>query len=268
MEFHKARIPYIGITGIVSATESNVMIHTGVGGSTRKIMVGVLVSSKSLRGEPNRWPNRFPIISDIPGVFCDHPAAFNVIHYHTDDPDSLVDQLLTLSQLAGPNLHGFQLNMAWPSAADIRQFTQQRPDQQIILQLNQAAFHGTGDHPGGIIAKLKQEYSGLVDHVLFDLSAGYGRQLDTNWAHRQLQEMQDANLGIGLGVAGGLSPTSLHLVEPLVQDFPRLSIDAESRLRDGNDNLDLALGQDFLRTAFAMFGDAANFEPTEVPPCG
>jgi hypothetical protein len=217
-------------------------------------MIGVLVSSKTLRGEPDRWPNRYPVIGDIAGIFSDHPAAFNVIHYSTDEPASLVEQLLTVGQWAGPKLHGFQLNMAWPSGEDLARLIRQRPDQQLILQLNQEAFQMAGDYRGGIIAKLKQEYSGLVDHVLLDLSAGYGRQLDPAWARRQLQKLQDADLDLGLGVAGGLSPASLHLVEPLVKDFPRLSIDAEARLRDEDDNLDLAMARDYLRTASAMFG--------------
>lgn len=218
-------------------------------------MIGVLVSSNTLRGEPNQWPNRYAKKCDIAGIFTDHPDTFNVIHYNTNEPDSLLAQLLAVRHLAGPNLHGFQLNMAWPYPTDLRLFAQQNPEQQLIIQLNPEAFQMAEGLKIGIISRLKQEYSGLVDHVLLDLSAGFGRPLDTAWARRQLQELRDADLGFGLGVAGGLSPTSLHLVESLVKDFPQLSIDAEARLRDSNDNLDLALAQDYLSKAFAMFGD-------------
>ena len=107
----------------------------------------------------------------------------------------------------------------------------------------------------GLLDKLKQEYLGFIDHILLDLSAGYGRPLETAWARQQLQKLQDAELGIGLGVAGGLGPASLQLVEPLAKNFPELSIDAEANLRDPNDNLDLDLAQDYLRQAFVMFGD-------------
>ncbi|MDA0734900.1 MAG: hypothetical protein O2909_02920 [Chloroflexi bacterium] len=218
-------------------------------------MIGVLVSSNTLRGEPNQWPNRYAKKCDIAGIFTDHPDTFNVIHYNTNEPDSLLAQLLAVRHLAGPNLHGFQLNMAWPSPGDLRLFSQRNPDQRLIIQLNQEAFQVVEGLKVGIISKLKLEYSGLVDHVLFDLSAGFGRPLDTAWARQQLQELQDADLGIGLGVAGGLSPTSLHLVEPLVKDFPQLSLDAEARLRDAEDNLDLNLAQRYLRQAFTMFGN-------------
>lgn len=217
--------------------------------------MGVLVSSRSLRGEPNKWPNRYPDTRELAGIFTHNPATFNVIHYNTDQPATLSDQLEEVRRLAGPNLHGFQLNMAWPSVAELTRFTDQNPDQQMILQINREAFWAVEGLTGGIIYKLKQEYLGFVDHILLDLSAGYGRPLDTAWARQQLQELQDADLGIGLGVAGGLGPASLQLVEPLAKDFTELSIDAEARLRDGNDNLDLDLAQDYLRQAFVMFGD-------------
>jgi hypothetical protein len=145
--------------------------------------------------------------------------------------------------------------MAWPSAKDLCGLVRQRPEQQLILQLNQEAFRVAGNQQGAVAGKLKREYSGLVDHVLLDLSAGYGRQLDPAWARRQLEEMRDAELDMGLAVAGGLGPASLHLVAPLVKDFPQLSLDAEARLRDGDDHLDLALGQEYLRKALALFGD-------------
>ena len=255
MLFHKAHIPYIGITGIVSPAESEVITQISLGNSARQIMMGVLVSSKSLRGERNKWPERYPNIRDIAGVFTHDPATFNVIHYNTDQPATLSDQLEEVRRLAGPNLHGFQLNMAWPSVPELRRFTYQNPDQKMILQINQEAFWAVEGLTGGLIYKLKQEYLGFIDHILLDLSAGYGRPLETAWARQQLQKLQDAELGIGLGVAGGLGPASLQLVEPLAKDFPELSIDAEANLRDPNDNLDLDLAQDYLRQAFVMFGD-------------
>lgn len=255
MSSHKAHVSYIGITGIVSPAESDAIAQNVAVHSTRKIMIGVLVSSKTLRGQPNQWPNRYPRTGDIPGIFTDNPATFNVIHYNTNEPDTLADQIMAVRKMAGPNLHGLQLNIAWPDPDILALIVQQNPDQQIILQLGQEAFRMAEGLTGRVISKLKQEYSGLVDHVLLDLSAGYGRPLDTAWARQQLQELNGADLGVGLGVAGGLSPTSLHLVEPLIKDFTDLSIDAEARLRDENDNLDLVLAENYLRTAFAMFGD-------------
>jgi len=61
---------------------------------------------------------------------------------------------------------------------------------------------------------------------------------------------------MGLGVAGGLSPTTLDLVRPLTNEFPDLSIDAEGRLRTPEDHLDLAVSSEYLRKAFEMFNGA------------
>lgn len=213
------------------------------------------MSSQSLRGETNKWPNRYPDAREIAEVFTRNPATFNLIHYNTDQPETLADQLTAVRRIAGPNLHGFQLNMSWPSVPELRRFTDQNPDQQMLLQLNSEAFSAVEGLAGGIIHKLRQEYLGFIDHILLDLSAGYGRPLDTAWASQQLQKLQDAELGIGLGVAGGLGPASLQLVKPLTKDFPELSIDAEARLRDSNDNLDLDLAKDYLRQALLMFRD-------------
>ena len=151
MSTHKPPVPYIGITGIVKPTESAVIAQTVPGYSTRKTMIGVLVSSKTLRGQPNQWPNRYAKTCDLPGIFTDQPATFNVIHYNAHEPNTLLDQLLAVRRLAGPNLHGFQLNMAWPSPGDLSLFTRQNPDQQLIIQLNQEAFQMTGNIKSGII---------------------------------------------------------------------------------------------------------------------
>ena len=61
---------------------------------------------------------------------------------------------------------------------------------------------------------------------------------------------------MGLVVAGGLSPTTLHLVQPLIEEFPDVSIDAEGRLRDHEDHLDLQVAGQYLSKAFKMFFDA------------
>lgn len=218
-------------------------------------MIGVLVSQKSLQGKSNQWPNRYPKLSDVPQLMPEHPMAFNVIHFNTDDPTTISYQLSKIVQVAGPDLHGIQLNMAWPSPEELHRFNQQNPDLEIILQINQESVQMVRQCSDGIVTRLKRDYRGLVSHILLDLSAGYGLTLDTDWCRRQLLQLQTAELGMGLGVAGGLSPETIYLIEPLIQEFPDLSIDAEARLRDENDNLVMALATEYLERAFAMFGD-------------
>lgn len=84
------------------------------------------------------------------------------------------------------------------------------------------------------------EYAEVVDYVLLDHSGGHGKPFNPECAHNYLRELKTKNPGIMLGVAGGLSPTTLNLVKPLIREFPNLSIDAESNLRTHTDHMDLA----------------------------
>ena len=222
--------------------------------SKRKAMIGVLISQRSLRGCSNQWPNRYPKIDQVADLFLPHPAVFNVVHYNTDDPTSLCQQLSEVIQLAGPNLHGFQLNLPWPPPDELGRFAGQYPSLKFILQIGQESFRIVAERPAGIADRLREDYQGLVHYVLLDLSAGYGQPLDTSWCLQNLRELQSANLGLGLGVAGGLSSSTLHSVEPLIEEFPSLSIDAEARLRDDGDNLVMSLALDYIERAFTMFG--------------
>ena len=251
----KLTAPYVGITGIMNPTESRSIADAVPTNSKRQAMIGALVSQKSLRGRPNQWPNRYPKTDQVADLFLPHSAVFNVVHYNTDDPTTLCQQLSEVIQLAGPNLHGFQLNLPWPPPDELGRFADQYPSLKLILQIGQESCRLVAEDPAGIAGRLRADYQGLVHYVLLDLSAGYGQALDTSWCLQQLRELRSANLELGLGVAGGLSPSSLHLVKPLIKEFPHLSIDAEARLRDERDALDMGLTLDYIQRAFTMFGD-------------
>ena len=42
----------------------------------------------------------------------------------------------------------------------------------------------------------------------------------------------------GIVVAGGLGPRTLHLIEPIIEEFPDISIDAQGQLRPSHNALD------------------------------
>ena len=239
----------------MNPTESRFIANAVPTNSNRQAMIGALVSQKSMGGRPGRWPNRYPRTEQVADLFLPHPALLNVVHYNTDDPTTLCRQLSEVIQLAGPNLHGFQLNLTWPPPDELGRFADQYPSLKLILQIGQESCRLVAEDPVGIAGRLRADYQGLVHYVLLDLSAGYGQPLDTSWCLQQLRELRSANLGLGLGVAGGLSPSSLHLVRPLAKEFPSLSIDAEARLRDEHDTLDMDLALDYIKRAFTMFGD-------------
>lgn len=247
--------PYIGITGFMSYDEVMFVLRQLHDVSCRLIMVGVLASLKTLRGLPNKWPNRYPAVLKIFDIFSIHDLALNLIHYDTKEPETLREQLVEMTRLAGGNLHGFQLNIAWPSLAILQEYRREYPDKKFVLQVGGHAFEMVGHSPDRLAGKVS-EYEGVADYVLLDPSGGYGKPFNPERARDYLFALKAKHLSMGLGVAGGLSPSTLDLVEPLVKDFPDLSIDAEGRLRTKDDHLDLEVATEYVCKALTMFRGA------------
>lgn len=246
------RKPYVGITGFMSLSDALHVLDVVPADTNRLVMVGVLASLKTTQGIQNRWPNRYPTMDKIAGIFPDHPSALNLIHYNTKEKETLGDQLVAMTEFGGTNMHGFQLNIAWPSLDVLAEYRRAYPAKQIVLQIGGHAFEVVNHSPEQLATKVA-EYAGVVEYVLLDPSGGYGKPFDPERARDYLLALKVQNLGMGLGVAGGLSPTTLNLVEPLAREFPYLSIDAEGRLRTQEDHLDLAVAGDYLRRALMIF---------------
>jgi hypothetical protein len=220
--------------------------------SNRLIMFGVLATLKTMRGQQNKWPNRYPAIEKVAEIFPVHSHALNLIHYNTKEPETLTEQLIEMTSIGGENLHGFQLNIAWPTIDSLTRFRWAHPDKQIVLQIGSRAFEMVGNSAEQLADRVA-EYRDLVEYALVDPSGGYGKPFDPKRARECLTALKAKSLGLGLGVAGGLSPTTLNLVQSLVSEFPDLSIDAEGRLRDGNDRLDLAIAKEYLSKSLDVF---------------
>lgn len=246
------RKPYIGITGFMSLSDALQVLGVVPADTDRLVMVGVLASLKTMRGIQNKWPNRYPTMDKIASIFPDHPLALNLIHYNTKEKDTLGDQLVAMTEFGGANTHGFQLNIAWPEIDILGEYRKKYTAKQIVLQVGGHAFDMVNNSPEQLATRVA-EYDGVVEYVLLDPSGGYGKPFDPDRARDYLTALRAKNLNIGLGVAGGLSPTTLNLVEPLMQEFPDLSIDAEGCLRTPEDHLDLNLAWAYLQTALSMF---------------
>lgn len=218
----------------------------------RLIMVGVLASQKTIQGIPNGRPNRYPAALKISDIFPNDPRVINLIHYNTKEHDTLGYQLLAITELGGDNLHGLQLNIAWPSPDVLKAYKKVQQTKQIVLQVGGRAFKMIDDSPKRLAAKVA-EYEGIIDYALLDPSGGEGKPLDPQRIREYLYTLQAKNLNIGLGTAGGLSPTTLGLIEPLVKEFPNLSIDAEGLIRTPEDHLDLNLASEYPRKTLLMF---------------
>ena len=232
--------PYIGITGFKTAQEVFDVLSCFFSKTDRLLMVGGLASLKTMRGNKNKWAHRYPTMEDISVIFQDHPQVLNLIHYNTEELDTLADQLVAMTEFGGTNLHGFQLNVPWPPLSQLDIYRAMHLEKQIVLQIGGRAFDMINNSPEQLVKKVA-EYEGLIDCILLDPSGGYGKQFDPESLMNYLQTLQAEDLNIGLGIAGGLSPVNLDIIRPFAIKFPDLSIDAEGRLRNTNDDLDLDL---------------------------
>jgi len=248
-------VPYIGVTGFMSRAEVDEVLLAVSNTSRRKLMVGVLVSSKTMQGIPNKWPGRYPRGENIAEIFSPHPMALNLVHFNTKDPDELLAHMVAVTELGGENFHGFQLNIKWPSPKTLYEYKKLYPQKIIVLQCGEEALKEIEYDPNKLAATASN-YEHICEYLLVDPSGGIGKPFDTYKACCYLAVL-NANTGfMGFGIAGGLSYESINeLLSPIARIYPNTSIDAEGRLRDQNDNLDIAKAQAFVSRAYELFGD-------------
>jgi hypothetical protein len=243
--------PYIGVTGFMTEVEvaAAVAAFDALPNSRQRVlMVGVLASSKTLRGEQNRWPNRYPKVGEIARLLSPHRRVLNLIHFATDDQHTLRDQIEQLMDFGGRYLDGFQLNMSWPEPDHFRVVQGMR----IVLQLGPRALAMCND-PDQVAVRL-DDYNSLITDVLLDGSGGHGVPIDVESAATYVRAIGARHRELGLGVAGGLSHEGLDRIQPLMDEFPWLSFDAEGRLRTPapEDTLDLELTRRYIAKAGSM----------------
>ena len=237
--------PYIGVTGFMTPQEVRAaqrkfdMLYMD---GSHALQIGVLSSSKKLGGLDNKYPNRYPNIDAISGIFQDHPDAFNVLHYNTDDPETLAYQLKVYAkEIAGPLLHGFQLNVKWPKADTLLDFRCATSDAyELMLQISRGAMEEFG-HQVTPIAEKIASYGENIDAVLIDQSGGQGHVIkDLQFTLELIDAVKKRAPAVHIGIAGGLRAGTLHCIRPILARHPEVSIDAESGLRALEyDDLDL-----------------------------
>lgn len=232
--------PYVGITGFMRREEVEVLLENTdpeLFGGRRQLMVGVLVSSKTMAGLPNRWPGRYPKIEEISGILTDSEYCTNIIHFNTDNPGDLAKDLVQLMEIGGPNCHGVQLNVRWPDPQVLADFKEKFERKRIILQLGRSILNRATWNTTEFQASLERYLSGftpIIDDILYDPSGGHGR---TDWApdetlnfFRKLKSLVFPH--VGLGFAGGLCAEKLPNYRFLFDEFRMiLSIDIEGAVR-------------------------------------
>lgn len=252
-------VRYIGVTGFMTRRGVEVALSFAPKHTELKLMVGVLASSKTLSGQTNRYPNRYPKVEDIIDIFTADERVLNLIHYSTDTLETLVEELEELVVLGGPNLHGFQLNIAWPDTKTLQRFRLKHPSLHLVLQIGGKAMRMVDD-----FEELRQRVGDYydpqgfktIDTVLIDPSGGKGIPFSPYQARKYLFNLQGFS-GLGLGVAGGLGgPDTDHLLSGLKDFTKSVSVDAEGNLRtkDSWDALDMDRVREYLQKAYSILG--------------
>ncbi|MFC1651867.1 hypothetical protein ACFL24_01775 [Patescibacteria group bacterium] len=251
--------PYIGITGFTSRGQVMEVFAPFQTNSQRSLMVGVLASKKTLGGEKNKYPNRYPEVEKIGDIFIPGDGLLNFVHYHTEDTSGLCEQLLEITKNAGENFHGFQLNITWPPVSELIKFHKREPFKFIVFQVNNGVMDSVKHNPYSLASRIREEYvdgnSGLIDYILLDPSGGQGKRFDLNKTLQTIEVLRELNLP--LVVDGGLRPGNLfELLPGVCSVYPDISIDAEGGLRDNpktTDCLDLDKARRYIDTAVKIF---------------
>ena len=250
--------PYIGITGFTTADEVNAVRAVWPENPTRLLMCGVLLSNALLDGQPSDAPERCPNPNAIAGIFADDPRCLNLIHYRPRAGANLADALARASDVGGPNCHGIQINATrgapWPEPSALAEYHRRSQPRRIVLQVGREAMASANGSPDALAQRCAAYAGGIVTDVLVDASEGLGRPLDAERTARYLDAIASATPGLGLVAAGGLHAGNVgELLSPLLVDWgDSISIDAEGRLRDSDDRLDVGAARAYLAAAVGV----------------
>ncbi len=259
---YKMLVPYIGITDFMNSEQVQAMLRVFErhrrSGSQRKLHVGVMMSHKTLHDIPSRWQNAFPPKWMIGDIFYSN-RTYNCLHYADyDDNPGLQNSIPSALMYGGVGTNALQLDMVWPNPDKIANGVYAWGDRKIevILQVGRKALDVVQNDPKLFVDKLR-EYDGVIHRILLDKSGGQGRGMDAVGLLPFARAIRDNFPELGLVVAGGLGPETMHLVEPIVKEFPDVSIDAQGRLRpSGNalDPIDWDLAEVYLAKALQLLG--------------
>lgn len=235
------RKSYIGVTGFMDEHQAAVVCrgsNIALRSDNPLLMVGALLSQRSIRGELRK---RHPHVDAIPAIFENANGALGIIHYHSRerDPGLLLLELLQAREKGGPHCQGLQLNVFLPPTRALYQYGKKYPGDTLVVQVCDRAFELANNNPHRL-AELVAPYveESLATHILLDRSDGKGKPL----AVGEILCVVDAfarrgytKAGEGVVVAGGRCAENAHILHPLFQEFPYLSVDAEGELHTGDE---------------------------------
>jgi hypothetical protein len=251
-------MPYIGITDFMNSDQvwkmRKVYLDNIKPEQKRRLHVGVMMSYKTLHDMPSRFTDAFPKKTDIKSIFT-YPDVMNCLHYADYEGVDVHGSLVQAISFGGAGLNALQLDMVWPKcdciSGALEEFGQ---NIAVILQIGVKAFECVKSDPAELVQRLR-DYEGIVNYVLLDKSAGQGLGMDAHGLLPFAAAIREHIPTMSLAVAGGLGPTTMHLVEPLSKEFPDISIDAQGKLRRSGsalDPVDWSMAEEYLVQALRL----------------
>lgn len=244
--------PYIGICDFTAPEQAERLLSCLPPDFSHDLMVGVMMSRKTLNDIPSKWTNVFPKKESIAGIFVHDLRAVNTIHYADYDigdarDRTLADTLARVQSYGGPYLDAIQLDMIWPDSVEVRRF-RERFGIPIVLQVGSKAMQQCGDDPIRVCQRLAL-YDQSIDYVLFDKSGGEGKGMDAGLLGTYIEVLRSRLPGIMPAVGGGLGPFTMHLVKPLIALYPHISTDMQGQMRSSG-NIMFPIEWDRAESAF------------------
>jgi hypothetical protein len=255
MHIPKSQRPYIGITDFMTNLQVEHMLNVfrkhRAEGSLRRLHVGVMMSFKTLYGHETQWTNAFPAKEILGQIFyfVGNPDSLrfkemnedlmHTLHYadYQERPD-VVKNLTDALAYAGPFVDALQLDMIWPDPDKVKEAIKASgKDIEVILQIGENAMEDAKNDSTEIVERL-YFYQDVITHVLLDKSMGKGLGMNAKELLPFARAIRKAYPNLGLVIAGGLGPETMHLAQSIVAEFPDVSIDAQGQLRPSKSALD------------------------------
>lgn len=237
------RYPYIGITDFETPWQVQQMIDVFdkaqekyPSSILRKLMIGVMISYKTLNNIESRWSDIWVKKELIKFLFIKHPSVYNTLHYADYEGNTNSKHLLKATEYGGENMQSLQLDMIWPSIEMLAEFKKERPEIDLILQVGKPAFKQINNDPAQLVQQLKR-YESIIEFVLLDKSMGQGKAMNAFELVTYFKAISDSGLDMGLTGAGGLNPKNVKIAQPLFDYNKSMSVDAQTGLKT-NHNLE------------------------------
>lgn len=231
---------YIGITGFSARAETERMLATFSRldeGIPHVLGVGVMMSHETLHNLETKWSKAFPAKEQIASIFARHGLALNTLHYADYTELDVFNSLTRAIFWGGIDIDALHLDMIWPDPGVVANAVHaSRKGIAVILQVGEKALEQASNDPSEVVRRLG-DYEGVIDGVLLDKSMGQGRVMDAEWLLVFVRAIYETRFNVHVAVAGGLGPATIRAAEPIIREFPGISL-AQAKLRPSGSALD------------------------------